>query len=433
MRSPRIWRVGEFEIDVAQRKLSRSGADLPLQARPFDVLCMLVQNVGKLVRREDLLRDVWRDAHVQDAALTNTIAVLRKTLSPGAIETVSKHGYRLAAPFCALPAASRVASDLLAEGQRQMAQRQTEAVTKARNLFWRAIAEEPSFAEAWAWLARACRFLEKGGVERDDHRAMVEAAFCRAFELEPDLACAHQFYTLFQADRGHAADAMKRLLGRIKEHPEDAHSYAGLVQVCRFCGLLDASVAAHRRATKLMPDIQTSVPHTYFVACDYPSVVESYALVAKGGPRGYLDTAAWACLGARERVEAEIAERLADRAFPPVFQALLESMLCAIRGDGAGAQAAMEACALYEDPESVLYFARHLAYAGRSCRALELLSEVVKAGFTTPVMLERDPWLAKVRRERLYPQLLRDAIARHKRADKLFQNAGGPQLLLRRG
>lgn len=430
MRPRRVWRVGEFEIDVAQRKLSRDGVDLRLQARPFDVLWILVENAGNLVRKEDLLLEAWGGAHVQDAALTNTIAVLRKTLGAGVIATVPKHGYRLAAPASALPGISSVASDLFAEGQRQLATRQTESVTKARNLFWLAIAEEPEFAEAWAWLARACRYLEKGGVEREDHRAMTEAAFRRAFELDPDLACAHHFYTAFQADRGQGADAMERLVGRLKKHPEDAHSYAGLVQICRFGGLLNASVAAHRRATELVPDIQTSVPHTYFAACDYPSAVEAYMLWGQG-TRGYLDVAAWACVGSRERAEATIAERLVKRQLPPLFQVLLESLLCAIRGDAAGVAAVVQAYTVYEDPESVLYFARHLSRAGRSGLALELLSEVMGAGFTMPVMLERDPWLAPVRRERLYAKLLQDAIARRSDAEKQFQKAGGPQLLLR--
>src|SRR5262245_62871001 len=63
---------------------------------------------------------------------------------------------------------------------------------------------------------------------------------------------------------------MVRLIERA--HSADPELLAGLVSACRYCGLLDASVAAHARAVDLEPKIRTSVGHTSFLQADYARV-----------------------------------------------------------------------------------------------------------------------------------------------------------------
>lgn len=46
-------------------------------------------------------------------------------------------------------------------------------------------------------------------------------------------------------------------------------TFAGLVHACRYCGLLEGSVAAYERARRLDPKIRTSIAHTYFMLGDY--------------------------------------------------------------------------------------------------------------------------------------------------------------------
>jgi TolB-like protein/DNA-binding winged helix-turn-helix (wHTH) protein/tetratricopeptide (TPR) repeat protein len=94
---------GPFELDAAERTLLRDRRLVALTPRAFDLLVVLVSRAGELVKREDLLRDVWRDAFVEEANLNYTVSVLRKALGdrpdrPTYIETVSKHGYRFIAP-----------------------------------------------------------------------------------------------------------------------------------------------------------------------------------------------------------------------------------------------------------------------------------------------------------------------------------------------
>src|SRR5262249_31945755 len=73
-----------------------------------------------------------------------------------------------------------------------------------------------------------------------------------------------------EVDLGRARDAMTRLVGRAPT--ADPELLAGLVSTCRYCGLLEASVAAHERAVDLEPKIRTSVPHTWFLQADHARV-----------------------------------------------------------------------------------------------------------------------------------------------------------------
>src|SRR4030095_9555996 len=66
---------------------------------------------------------------------------------------------------------------------------------------------------------------------------------------------------------------MVRLVERART--ADPELLAGLVSACRYCGLLDASVAADRRARSLDRRVRTSIAHTHFLRRDYKRVVEA--------------------------------------------------------------------------------------------------------------------------------------------------------------
>jgi tetratricopeptide (TPR) repeat protein len=143
--------------------------------------------------------------------------------------------------------------------------------TVARDLYLRAVEEDSGYAPAWARLGRIhhvmAKYLETGTRDGLDR---AEAAFRRALELNPELAMAHKLFAQLEVDLGRARDAMARLIERAQS--ADAELLAGLVSACRYCGLLDASVAAHGRAVAIEPRIRTSVPHTWFLQADYERV-----------------------------------------------------------------------------------------------------------------------------------------------------------------
>lgn len=96
------FRFERFRLDPLDRRLTRDGAAVELNARYFDALALMVREHGKLVSKDRFLAEVWRGVPVTDEALTQCIRTLRRQLGddagrPRFIETVPKHGYRFIA------------------------------------------------------------------------------------------------------------------------------------------------------------------------------------------------------------------------------------------------------------------------------------------------------------------------------------------------
>jgi len=99
-----IYRFGAFTLNEAEQQLLRNGKPVRLAPKAFDVLLVLIQNRGCLVRKEKLLEEVWPNTFVEEANLSVNVASLRKALDEGdderrCIETVPKRGYRFVAPL----------------------------------------------------------------------------------------------------------------------------------------------------------------------------------------------------------------------------------------------------------------------------------------------------------------------------------------------
>ncbi|GLS01534.1 hypothetical protein GCM10007859_15490 [Brevundimonas denitrificans] len=101
--APGCFRFDRFLLDPGDRRLTRDGAPVELNARYLDALALLVREQGKLVSKDRFLDEVWRGVPVTDEALTQCIRTIRRRLGddaarPRFIETVPKHGYRFIAP-----------------------------------------------------------------------------------------------------------------------------------------------------------------------------------------------------------------------------------------------------------------------------------------------------------------------------------------------
>src|SRR6266571_4966381 len=223
-----LFRFGEFGLDPGDRILRKSGRPVSLPPKAFDALLCLVRRAGHLVSKQELVKTLWTDVYVSERNLTNIIVNLRKIVGRKSIRTVSKYGYRFDLPVIGEPGVGQATFERFARAQDLTAQRSVESMQLARDLYWTCLAEAPAFAPAWAWLGRCCWFLGKFGANTSANCELSHAAFHRAFALNPDLACAHQFYTLVQVDSGHASEAVSRLLGRLKVHPGEPESFAGL-------------------------------------------------------------------------------------------------------------------------------------------------------------------------------------------------------------
>jgi TolB-like protein/DNA-binding winged helix-turn-helix (wHTH) protein/Tfp pilus assembly protein PilF len=102
-----IYEFGEFRLETSERLLLRNGNPIPLTPKAFETLLVLVRSGGHLVEKEELLKQVWPDAFVEDANLARNIWALRKALGDADgehryVETVPKLGYRFVAPISEL-------------------------------------------------------------------------------------------------------------------------------------------------------------------------------------------------------------------------------------------------------------------------------------------------------------------------------------------
>ena len=59
----------------------RSGELIPLRSKVFDTLCILVENHGRLVRKDELMQRLWPDSVVEDNNLDHNISKLRRALT----------------------------------------------------------------------------------------------------------------------------------------------------------------------------------------------------------------------------------------------------------------------------------------------------------------------------------------------------------------
>lgn len=96
------YEFGNFRFNPRERTLLHKGESIALTPKALDTLFALVSRSGHLVTKEELLKEVWQDAFVEEATVVQNISTLRKVLSrDGAenrfIETVPKRGYRFVA------------------------------------------------------------------------------------------------------------------------------------------------------------------------------------------------------------------------------------------------------------------------------------------------------------------------------------------------
>jgi len=99
--SPRF-EFGPFQLDLNERLLTRAGEVISLRPKATEILVRLVMNAGQLIKRDELLKEVWPDTFVEESNLSQTIFTLRKALGddrsePRYIETVPRRGYRFVA------------------------------------------------------------------------------------------------------------------------------------------------------------------------------------------------------------------------------------------------------------------------------------------------------------------------------------------------
>ncbi|MEP6913134.1 MAG: winged helix-turn-helix domain-containing protein [bacterium] len=98
-----FYEFGRFRLKPDERVLLRGQELVALTPKAFDILLTLLENDGRIVRKDDLMKKVWPDTFVEEGNLTQNVSLLRKALGESAsgpqfIETVPRRGYRFVAP-----------------------------------------------------------------------------------------------------------------------------------------------------------------------------------------------------------------------------------------------------------------------------------------------------------------------------------------------
>ncbi len=99
-----ILRVGEVEMNLDTRTVTKGGASVQLALKEFELLRMLMEQAGRVVTRTDLMDEVWDpNWYGPTKTLDVHVSSLRKKLAedpvnPTYIHTVRGVGFRFASP-----------------------------------------------------------------------------------------------------------------------------------------------------------------------------------------------------------------------------------------------------------------------------------------------------------------------------------------------
>ena len=299
--------------------------------------------------------------------------------------------------------------------------------TVARDLYLRCLERDPQFAPAWARLGRCYRLLGKytDRSQAQANLALGEQALKRALEINPDLSLAHNLYAHVEVDAGHAREAMARLLERVRHSVSEPELFAGLVQACRYCGLRDASVAAHERAHRLDPGVATSVAQTFVVNGEWEQAIAH----DRSNPP-FTKASALVQLG-RVAEGLELLRAGAAGGLQPQLQNLVAAMIAAFEGrhDEVIRLTHQVISSGFGDQEVFYHWAGALAQAGDHDGSLGLLGRAIEGGFHPASALMIDPRFDSMRGMSDFSKLVRRAEELQHQAFETFRAADGPRLL----
>lgn len=115
-----MFRFGVFEIDVRNGELRKRGMRLKLEAKPLQILELMLEQPGEIVTRKQIQEKLWPDTFVTfDYSLNTAVNKLRAALgdsaqNPRFIETVARRGYRFIASVGTTPAIATSSSTISA-------------------------------------------------------------------------------------------------------------------------------------------------------------------------------------------------------------------------------------------------------------------------------------------------------------------------------
>ena len=229
---------GPFCLDRATARIFRNGVEVELRFQAFRALTVLLQNSGRPVDYEQMIREAWDGVYVSRHTVAVTVGEVKKTLGEyGAwINCRPGLGYFLEVPK---------GDDLIRKGGHFMSHRTREGLERAVGCFQQAAGEDPADFRAFEGLSRS--YLTLGTCGMRPPREMY-AAFLEAHQqavalagLTPELR-SDRGYGLHMFER-REAEAEAELLHAQQEQPGLATIYLRLTMVYAALGRLDEALS----------------------------------------------------------------------------------------------------------------------------------------------------------------------------------------------
>jgi DNA-binding winged helix-turn-helix (wHTH) protein/Flp pilus assembly protein TadD len=271
-RAIEVYAFGEFQLDVGERTLERrEGRErIVIPEKAFQALVHLVRNGGALVTREAILSAVWPDVLVEDGNIGKVIHLVRSALGDRTgegtyIETVPKHGYRFIAEVTRVgkavgSAVRSPAYDLYLRGKVKAGSENLDDTNEAISLLEAAVSLDPSYAPAYAQLARAYNTRSFKFASQADGKRLREnadVALAKALDLDSNLAEVHfaRGLILWTKAKGFPHEqAIRSFKKAVDLDPDADETHHQLSMVYSHVGLLDEAERQVARAIELNPN-----------------------------------------------------------------------------------------------------------------------------------------------------------------------------------
>ena len=286
MRGPECYQFGEFLLEVAERRLFRAGQPIQLAPKTHDVLVVLLRRAGGLVKKQELLAQVWPEAFVEDGILAVHISALRRALNGSGethyIETVSRSGYRFSAPVIEQHGKQEPPAELAElcnRGRAHLRAVSTGDVPKALAAFRAAIALDPECAPAHAGVALTyCAQAQFRMTPFSEAYAEAKAAALRALAMDPLCAAAQTALgaVLFFSEWDWLG-AERSLRRALELDPEQTEAYLLYGQLLEALGKPESGLAEKRKALELeprSPAVHFSISFSYWNQRRYEETIE---------------------------------------------------------------------------------------------------------------------------------------------------------------
>jgi len=109
-------RFGSYRFDTEQQNLFKGDAQVPLRHRTAELLACFLAHPDELMTRAQLLSAVWKNVHVSDAVVPQTLSDLRRVLRNGSehgpfVVNIKGKGYRWVCPVTAIEEAASTGPD----------------------------------------------------------------------------------------------------------------------------------------------------------------------------------------------------------------------------------------------------------------------------------------------------------------------------------